>query len=373
MKKWIAALSFLLLAQMLCAQAGNNITRQKIDSLLRTIYSDSLPGISIGIVQNNALFFEHSYGVRDIKAKTPITANTNFNIASLTKQFTALAILQLSEQKKLSLTDKISLFFPDMNKKVADRITIQQLLTHTSGLYDHYNYVNTKGLQHGYNRDVYNAIKNLDSLYFISGSRFRYSNTGYCLLALVIEKISGISYNDYIKKYIFHPAGMKNTLVWNETATVSNEAKGYDKDSATGNFILSGPDEHIFFSTEGDGGIYTSIHDYLLWLKALNEGNVFSKKIVEQARTLHFVIQSEQKIGYGFGWFVDESAAHKIVYHSGDNGGFRTYSFTIPGEGFAIVIFSNRSDISVEDIAENIYHVLYPARSSFIKIEILTS
>lgn len=373
MKKRIAAFSFLFVLQTLSAQSQSSKAAQRIDSLLRTIYQDSLPGISIGILQNGNVLFQQGYGIKDIQSRESITTGTNFNIASLTKQFTALAILQLAEKNKLSLQDKLSRFLPDMNRSIADSITIRQLLTHISGLYDHYEYVDTKKLRHGHDSNVYNAVKNIGSLYFKPGTRFRYSNTSYCFLALVIEKVSGLPYNEYMRKYIFQPAGMKGTRVWKEAATILREATGYDKDSATGHFVPSGPDEHIFFSTEGDGGIYTSIHDYLLWLKALNGAGVFSRTITDEARSLHFAIRPEQKLGYGFGWFVDDNGPDKKVYHSGDNGGFRTYSFTMPEQGFAIIVFSNRSDISVEHVVEKIYRILYPSKPAFIKIEAVTS
>src|SRR3954463_7659644 len=133
----------------------------KIDSFLHNIYNDTLPGASIAVLQNNSIVFEKSYGVSNIRSKAAITRTTNFNIASLTKQFTAMAIFQLAESGKLSLDDKLSRFFPDMNKTVADAITVNNLLTHTSGIRDHYDYTNTAHLKHAHNIDVYNSIKNV--------------------------------------------------------------------------------------------------------------------------------------------------------------------------------------------------------------------
>ena len=373
MNKWIAALSFLLLFQTTYAQDLSVKNKEKIDSLLQRVYTGSLPGASVAVMQNGNIFFEKSYGLRSTTGKEKITASTNFNIASLTKQFTAVAILQLAERGKLSLTGKLSHFFPDMNAHVANAITIQQLLTHTSGIVDHYHYTDTRQLKHAHNKDVYNAIKNVDSFYFSPGTKFQYSNTGYCLLALIIEKASGMTYNSYMDKNIFEPAHMKHTTIWNEKQPILEAATGYDVDSATQKFITSGADEHIFFSTEGDGGIYTSIQDYLHWLQALNEGKMLGKNWIEKARTIEYAIDPKGKLGYGFGWFIDESEAKNKVYHSGDNGGFKTYSFTIPQQGFAIVIFSNRSDINIEDLVQEIYHLLYPNEKPFIKIEVLTS
>ncbi|HXL58057.1 MAG TPA: serine hydrolase domain-containing protein, partial [Chitinophagaceae bacterium] len=273
----------------------------------------------------------------------------------------------------LSLTDKLSRFFPEMNKKVAGVITVKQLLTHSSGIIDHYDHTDTKQMQHAHNGDVFNAIKNLDSTYFIPGTQFRYSNTAYCLLALIIERVSGISYNTYLEKNIFQPVGMKHTIVWNEHSKIISTATGYEWDSAQNRFEKSGADEHIFFSTEGDGGIYTSVEDYLKWFTALQSTKVFSKSIIDTARSLQFAFDKEKKLGYGCGWFIDESNALKYVYHSGSNAGFRTFSFTIPQQNYLVVIFSNRADIDLEELVLKINSILRPADKPFTKIEVLTS
>jgi D-alanyl-D-alanine carboxypeptidase len=358
---------FLLFAQ----QPAFVLNEQKLDSFLSNTYSDTLPGISIAVLQGETVF-KKNYGIGNIITKDKLTDSSSFNICSLTKQFTAIAILQQEQKHLLSLDDKLSRFFPDMNKKIADVITVQQLLTHTSGIPDHYSYTNTTSLRHAHDSDVYNAIKNIGTTYFAPGTKFRYSNTAYCLLALIIEKLSGTSYNDYMAKNIFEPAGMKHTIVWNEEATIFNEVTAYERDSMN-NLVQSGAAEHIFFSTEGDGGIYTSIDDYIKWFTALETGNVFSKTIVDKARSIQFMIDKNKKVGYGFGWFVDERNHQRKVYHSGDNGGFRTYSFSIPSLHYLVVIFSNRNDINVEKIVQQIVKMQFPSIEEFIPIEILTS
>ena len=352
------------------ALPSNTIT--KIDSFLHAVYTDTLPGASIAVLQNNRIVFEKSYGVSNTKSKSKITSNTNFNIASLTKQFTAMAILQLAADGKLSLDDKLNRFFPDMDQRVANTIMIRHLLTHTSGIIDHYAYADTHLLKHAHNADVYNAIKDVDSLYFMPGTQFRYSNTGFCLLALIIERASGMTYKSYMDHFIFKPAGMLYTTVWNENEVIAQPATGYEWDSTQNKFVTSGADEHIFFSTEGDGGIYTSIHDYIQWLQALHEGKVFSKSIVDKARSIEYFIKKESRLGYGFGWFVDESSKYKKVYHSGSNGGFRTYSFNMPGQ-YSIIVFSNRADLDVEAIVQKINSLLYPDSKPFTPIEVLTT
>ena len=346
---------------------------KKVDSLLKSVYADDLPGASIAIVHHGKVIFKSSYGVTQINSNEKISSSTNFNIASLTKQFTAMAILQLAEKNKLSLSDKLSHFFPEMNPKLADAITIQQLLTHSSGIPDHYDYTHTKNLLHAHDSNVFDAIKNADSTYFIPGSRFRYSNTAFCLLALIIEKTSGLPYAGYLQKNIFLPSGMRHSTVWNEYATVFQPASGYEYDKTENKFRKSQGEENIFFSTEGDGGIYTSVDDYLKWFNALQSGKVFSKKITDKARSIQFAIDENKKLGYGYGWFIDSSDLSKKVYHSGSNGGFRSFSFTIPPQNTLIVIFSNRADIDLEALVLKITHLLMPADKPFTKIENLTS
>src|SRR6476620_8305775 len=271
------------------AQSTDTAKKQiQIDSLLETIYKNDAPGISISILQKGDVIFKNSYGLADLETKTALNSKTNFNIGSLTKQFTALAILQVAEGKKLSLDDHLDKFFPGLDKKVAETITVKELLTHSSGIIDHYDLCDTKNMKHAHINDVLNAIKNTDSTYFVPGSHFRYSNTAYCLLSLIIEKVSGVSYAQYLKKNIFKPAGMKKTVIWSEKENIENEASGYEFDSAANSFKKSGANENIFFSTEGDGGIYTSCDEYVKWFTALQSGKTFPKEMIRQARSSQF-------------------------------------------------------------------------------------
>jgi D-alanyl-D-alanine carboxypeptidase len=343
------------------AQPANTSKEQlQIDSLLKTIYKTDAPGISISIIRNEKLIFKNGYGIADLETKTDLNSKTNFNIGSLTKQFTALAILQLAESKKLSLDDHLNKFFPGLDKKVAEAVTVKELLTHSSGIIDHYDLTNTKNMKHAHINDVLNAIKNTDSTYFPPGSHFRYSNTAYCLLSLIIEKISRVSYAQYLKKNIFMPLEMKKTVVWSEQENIESEASGYEFDSAANSFKKSGANENIFFSTEGDGGIYTSVDDYMKWFSALQSAKILQREMIRQARSSQFLIDKEKHLSYGYGWFVDESSMPAKVYHSGSNGGFRAYSFSIPEKNFLIVIFSNRDDVDLEKLIKKIYTIIAP-------------
>jgi CubicO group peptidase (beta-lactamase class C family) len=331
-----------------------------IDSLFRTIYKNDEPGASIVIAQKEKIILKNSYGIADIKTRQKLTSSTNFNIGSLTKQFTAMAILQLAEKKKISLDDKLSKFFPEMNKKIADVITVKHMLTHSSGLVEHYDLTDTKNIRHAHNADVLKAIKNVDSGYFTPGTDFRYSNTAYCLLALIVERASGMSYSAYVRKNIFQPLGMTNSAIWSENEKITNKATGYEYDDTTKTFKRSDADENIFFSTEGDGGIYTSINDYLKWLNALQVAKSMSRANINLSRSPNFPVDKEKKLSYGYGWFIDESSSPRIVYHTGSNGGFRAYTYTVPDDGYMIVIFSNRTGVDLQNLILEINKILRP-------------
>src|SRR5436190_16219155 len=284
------------------SQSANASNGQlQIDSLLKTIYKTDAPGISISIIQEGKLIFKNSYGIADLETRKGLNSKTNFNIGSLTKQFTALAILQLAESKKLALDDQLDKFFPALDKKVAETVTVNELLTHSSGIIDHYDLSDTRDLKHAHINDVLDAIQNTDSTYFVPGNHFRYSNTAYCLLSLIVEKVSGMSYAQYLKKNIFVPLGMKQTTVWNEKEKIENKALGYEWDSASKQFKKSDADENIFFSTEGDGGIYTSVDDYVKWFNGLQSARIFPKEMIHQARSPHFSIDKENHLSYGYG------------------------------------------------------------------------
>lgn len=267
----------------------------------------------------------------------------------------------------------ISQFFPDMNKKVSEKVTIRHLLTHSSGIIDHYDYVHVEKGKHGYAQQVYEAIKNKDSLYFKPGSSFRYSNTAYCLAGLILEKISGKMYKEFISQNIFKQLNMQHSTVWNEQEKIFNAATGYDFDSSTNQFIKSQAEEHVFFSTEGDGAIYTSVKDYASWFTGLQHTSILTRHDIVMARSIQNSIPHHDALGYGYGWFVNTRQQPAYVYHSGGNGGFRTYSFSIPERNYLVVIFANRSDINIEQLVLQINQILFPKLPALVPIELFTS
>ena len=336
---------------------------KSIDSLLRTYYKAGAPGATVLISKNQQTVFEKSYGLARLNRKEKMSNNTLLNIGSLTKQFTAFCIVQLAERKKCSLQDKLIKYFPDFAVNTGNRVTIQQLLTHSSGIIDHYAFTDTGIVRHATDKDVLNAIKKIDSTYFAPGTKYRYSNTAYCLLALIIEKISGMRYKDYIKKNIFDASAMQHSVVLDTGKPIANSAYGYAFDSSKKSFTKLDAAESVFFSTEGDGGIYTSAAEYLQWWLSLQQPLPASRQVVEKVRSPQFCIDSLQQLYYGYGWFING----KAVYHTGSNGGFRAIVFSIPSAGYMLLIFTNRTDIDLEKLAQQINDILHVTNNSFTK------
>jgi D-alanyl-D-alanine carboxypeptidase len=344
-----------------CGQSVEN----RIDSLMNAIYKPDLPGAILAIQQHHKTIFEKAYGLADMVSKKRITADDNFNIGSLTKQFTAYALLTLLYEGKFSLDDSIGKFF--QLPAPLSNIHINQLLNHSSGLPDHYHFTDTKQVKHATDKDVLFALQSADSLYFPSGTHYRYSNTAYCLLGLLIEKLSHLSYPDFLQARIFAPLGIEDASVFQMNKPVKRRVIGYDP-YVNGKFKMSDAEESVFFSTEADGGIYISMNNYLKWCEAVESGVLSATPSIQAAWTGQTCVDTVTNLWYGYGWFVKQPiSSQKLIYHTGFNGGFRTAVFMIPSLDYCVSIFSNRSDIDLEEIISWINNTLSIPDNSFIK------
>ena len=361
MKYWIGIVAFSLASLFGSSQNPLN----QIDSLMKNYYHTNDPGAVIAVTLNDITLFKKAYGVSDLSTGKPITENDNFNIGSLTKQFTAFALLDLCAKGKCSLNDSLGKYFK-LPKAVA-ALRIIQLLSHSSGIPDHYGFTDTFIVKHATDRDVLDAVQKADSLYFISGSHYRYSNTAYCLLGLLIEKLSGTSYPRFLQQTIFEPLDIREATVFQYDQPIRNRVLGYDI-AKDGRFIPSDAEQSIFFSTEADGGIYISMNNYLKWCQAIESGIFSNTPMIRQAWQGQTEIDTAQNLWYGCGWFIRQrEGSPKAVYHTGSNGGFRTVVFMIPAYDYCISIFSNRSDIDLEELVRQISNFLSVPDNSFIK------
>ena len=338
---------------------------KQIDSLMNAYYQPGLPGAVIDVELNNKTIFKKAYGKSDLVSGLSITAEDNFNIGSLTKQFTAFAVLDLFYKGKFSRNDSIGKFLKLPNP--VSSIRIFQLLSHCSGIPDHYGFVDTNKVRHATDKDVMFALQKTNSLYFPPGKHYRYSNTAYCLLGMLVEKLSGLSYGDYLQKNVFKPLGIYGATVFQFGHPISKRVTGYDR-SPEGKFIQSDEDESVFFSTEADGGLYISMNNYMKWCRAIESGKFSNTPMIRNAWQGQTLVDTLKGLWYGNGWFIQQlNDSKKVVYHTGFNGGFRTVVFMIPSVDYCISIFSNRGDIDLEELMTRINQILAVTDNSFIK------
>lgn len=364
-------------------------TTAQIEALFRDYSPVNGPGASVMVIRDGKPIFAKGFGLADLERKIHCTPNTAFRLASVSKQFTAMAILILAERGALSLDEKLTDFFPEF-PAYGRQITVRHLLTHTSGLLDYEDEIPTGTTLPVLDRDVLrillertgdapgagvhavawteNAAQNAARLtselaeknqstsrskpttYFPPGTKFRYSNTGYSLLALIVEVRSGETFAGFLKKNIFEPLKMTNTLAYERgSSVVPNRAFGHTP--RDGKFVRT--DQSLTSSVLGDGGIYSSVVDLAKWDAAL-----YGKKLVSEPmlRVAFSPAVETDKPGrsYGFGWYIGEYRGLREIWHSGDTIGFRTRIARFPEKKFTVIILANRADAELEELPHKI-------------------
>lgn len=315
----------------------------RLDSFFHTL-SLHQPGFALSIQKNGDILYQNSTGLAD--AHTAIDSTTNFRMASVTKQFTAMAILLLEKDKRLTLDDPIGRWLPELPATVGHRVLIRHLLTHSSGIEDYESLIPDTQTTQVLDADVLKLLSQHDTTYFPPGTRFRYSNSGFCLLALIVERASHQSYASFINDRIFTPLHMDHSTIYEKDRSIFHRAMGYAKDSA-GAIIPS--DQSVTSATKGDGGVYTSLVDYRKWILALQENRLIN--LPATLKRLQFPIKISPDTSpstapnnyYAAGWFINRQSP-LILFHSGSTCGFANFVIQIPGDEWSIFYFSNLAD-----------------------------
>ena len=308
-----------------------------IDQLF-TKCRDNQPGASVLVIKNGDIAFAKSYGFSDLERKVVATNSTNYRIASVTKQFTAAAILILVEEGKLSYETTLTDIFSDF-PTYGKNITIQHLLTHRSGLIHYNNFIEEGQTEQLLDEDVLRGLMQTDSTYFPSGTEYKYSNSGYAVLAEIIAETSKMSFQKFMQKRIFQPLEMSNSIVFDINNEIKNRAYGYIvKDT-----LITFKDQSITSAIKGDGGVYTSILDYHKWDKSLMNNQLLKEKSLEDAFSAWNENGKTTKNGYGFGWQINTENDIKYLEHGGSTSGFGTHVIRVPEMELTAVIFTNRN------------------------------
>ena len=350
--------SLLLLVLPLAAPAQVSATR--IDAIFASLQSNNAPGAAVFVVHNGHVEFRQGYGVTDLRTLHKIDPKTNFRLASFTKQFTAACIILLVHDGKLHYGDHLTDIFPEF-PAYGKSITVRNLLNHTSGLPDYEDvlmkqYPNTpdEKIPQILDAGVLKLLEQQSSGKFAPGSKWEYSNSGYAALAMIIEKVSGKSYGQFLQERIFVPLKMNNTLAYEKGKNeVPHRAYGHTQTDGTWHETDQSPTSAVL----GDGGIYSSIDDLAKWDRALADHTLLTEAEMQPALTAVQPTDGPAKspdgssVSYGFGWFVDPYKGHKRMSHDGNTIGFRTTIQRFPDDKLTIIILANRSDADPQALA----------------------
>jgi CubicO group peptidase (beta-lactamase class C family) len=373
------------LAAGLCVLEGKPFAGEQADNSIDAILSagtrPDAPGLAALVKDRGRILFEKGYGVRELSSAARIDPQTNFRLASLTKQFTATAIMLLVHDGKLQYDDHLTDIFPEF-PAYGRAITIRQLLTHTSGLPDYEALMEQEEKRKGpiwsaehqiQDGEVLALLEKQTAGKFAPGTSWDYSNSGYVVLGLIIARVAGMPYREFLYQKIFSSVGMNHTVVYQKGINeVTRRALGYSKEKDA--FVET--DQSATSATLGDGGIYSNVADLGKWDEALQKHTLLSEKEMLSALTPVTLADGSEPhwpqhadsdnlapgkpVSYGYGWFLDPFEGHPRMWHSGTTIGFRTVIERFPSDKLTIIILSNRTDLEPAALAEKIARQLLP-------------
>ena len=308
-----------------------------INDTLTQTYKPSEPGASVVVVKDGKVIFRKGYGMANLELGVPVEPDMIFRLGSVTKQFTAVAILILAEQGKLSLDDEITKFLPDYPAKT-QRVTVEQLLTHTSGIKS---YTSLPEWLLIWRKDT--ELNDLICLFkdkpsdFAPGERWSYNNSGYVLLGAIIEKVSGQSYQDFVEKNIFQRLGMAHSFYDNTARVIPRRVTGYSKgkDGYINAPYLSMTQPHAA------GALVSSVDDLALWDAALYTDKLVKQETLKRAWT-PAKLTNGKPTHYGFGWAINSYEGHTVIEHGGGINGFSTYALRMPEDRVFVAVLTNK-------------------------------
>jgi CubicO group peptidase (beta-lactamase class C family) len=365
MQPRIAVIFPLLCLAIYAIPVCSQVSPSQIDAVFTSLKSSTAPGAAVLVVHNGRTVFRRGYGVTDLRTLQKIDDRTDFRLASFTKQFTAACIMLLARDGKLHYDDHLTDFFPDF-PAYGKSITVRNLLNHTSGLQDYddllmkqYPDTPPEKVPQIHDAGVLKLLEQQTTLEFPAGTKWEYSNSGYALLAMIVEKVSGMPFGQFLQERIFTPLQMKNTLAYeNGKNDVPHRAYGHTKIEDTKKADgWRETDQSPTSAVLGDGGIYSSIDDLAKWDRALREHTLLSEAEMRPALTPVQPTAGPAKlpegpsVSYGFGWFLDPYQGHKRTSHDGSTIGFGTTIQRFPDDRLTIVILANRTDINPEELA----------------------
>ncbi len=320
-----------------------------VDSLFAAYTGSDVPGASVVVIRDGKVIVRRAYGMADLERRVSAAPETDYRLASVSKQFTAMAVMLLAKDGKLRYDQPVRDFLPEL-PAATRAVTVRHVLNHTSGLWDYEDLVPESRTTQLDDRDVLSLLGSKDSLYFSAGSEYRYSNSGYVLLGMIVSRVSGMTLPQFLRARIFEPLGMQASVAHVEGSdTVARRAFGYSPSGGT--FVQT--DQSVTSATLGDGGIYTNMDDMTRWDQALERNTLVDSATMRLATTPP-QLPAGATTEYGFGWFIDRYRGERRWRHTGETSGFRNAILRFPERRLTIVILTNRSSGEPQAIAERI-------------------
>jgi CubicO group peptidase (beta-lactamase class C family) len=309
-----------------------------IDAIFNRAYPANSPGATVLIAKDDKIIYRKAFGMANLELNVPMKPESVFKLASITKQFTSVAILILMEQGKLSLQDPLSKYIADFPR--GNEITLHHLLNHTSGIKDYTRIpeLRSKTRLDMSPEELISTFKNLP-LEFNPNEKYDYNNSGYVLLGYIIEQLSGMSYGDFIEKNIFDKLGMKNSYYADTYKIIPNRACGYQ--------LYEDDYENAEYMSPtfpySAGSLMSTVDDMFLWYKAIHQNTLISEKSKQLAFTNHTLTDGKHN-NYGYGWFINELAGMKTLEHTGGINGFSTSGIYVPDKNCYAIVLTNLDD-----------------------------
>ena len=343
-------------AQGTRATADRAAVMHVADSLAESVVkSGAVAGLSIAVLRDNDTLVMKGYGSADLENDIAATAQTVYRIGSVTKQFTSVAIMQLVQQGKLSLDDDITKYVPNAPTH-GRRILVRHLMNHTSGIpsYTDVGPAVARKARLDLSHDSLLAIVRADSLQFEPGSHFYYNNTGYYLLGMIIERVTGKKYGDYVRDALFVPNGLSSTVYCSVAPIIKRRANGYDR----GRDGLVNTDYIGMDLPFAAGSLCSTVGDLATWTRLLHSGKLVDASSFS-AMTTPVKLTSGRRMSYGFGLSADTLGAHRVIHHGGGINGFISELAYYPNDSLTVVVLANTSPAPSEQIANNIARFVF--------------
>jgi CubicO group peptidase (beta-lactamase class C family) len=354
-KKLIGVFVMLALCvwQITPAMADNSALSKQLDHLLSNTFKQNKPGAAVLVAKGDEIILHRAYGMANLEHQIPLTIDMHFRIASLTKQFTTMAVLKLEQQGKLSFSDPVTKYLPGYTT-AGHTVTIEQLATNTSGIPDFTTFDGFEAVE-----KKHTSLERLIAYFsdkpfeFSPGDENRYSSSNFVLLGKVIEVVSGQSYMEYLSSVFLKPLGMRNTHYGSVSKVLPGRVQGYEKHNDE---FINAP--HLSMTVpHAAGALRSTTMDLYRWQRALVKGELFSESLLSRAWSQK-QLNNGTLSNYGYGWNIGELDGEKTVAHSGGIKGFSAFSVLLPDKDIHVIMLSNLASVRLPPLAAKLIQIV---------------